>query len=52
MRSHHIVALAVVLVVGVGVKVFFFNPSQANPETPSNARMTVLQMQNDINLLR
>jgi hypothetical protein len=53
MRSHHIVAIAVVLVVGVGVKMIFFSPRvQANLETPTNARITVLRMQNDINLLR
>jgi hypothetical protein len=42
MRSHYIVAIAVILVVSVG----------AILETPTSARMTVLQMQNDINLLR
>jgi hypothetical protein len=26
MRSHHIIAVALVLVVGVGVKIFFFSP--------------------------
>ena len=53
MRSHHIVAIAVILVVGVNVKVFLFGPrAQENLETPTNARMTVLRMQNDINLLR
>ena len=52
MRSHHIVAFAVVLVVGVSVKMFFFTPRDANLETPSNAYMTVLRLQNDINLLR
>jgi hypothetical protein len=53
MCSHHIVAIAVILVVGVGVKMFFFSArAQANLETPTNARMTVIRMQNDINLLR
>jgi hypothetical protein len=56
MRSHHhIVAIAVVfLVVGVGVTMFLFSQrgAQASLETPTNARTTVLRMQNDINLLR
>jgi hypothetical protein len=53
MRSHYIVAIAVILVVSVGVKLFLFSPrAQAILETPTNARMTVLRMQNDINLLR
>jgi hypothetical protein len=45
MRSHHIVVIAVVLVVGVGVKMFFFSPrAQASLETPTNASMNALQM--------
>jgi hypothetical protein len=53
MRSHHIVAIAVVLVFGVGVKMLFFSPrAQGNLEMPTNARMTVIRMQNDTNLLR
>ena len=49
MRSDHIIAVAVVLVVGVGVKMFFFSPlAQANLETPTHASMNVLPMRNDI----
>jgi hypothetical protein len=49
MRSHHIVAFVVILVVGVGV--VFLQPARPG-ETPTNDRMTVLRLQNDINLLR
>jgi hypothetical protein len=48
MRSHHIVAIAVVLVIGVGIKVFFFGPrAEASLDTPTSASMNVLQMHND-----
>ena len=49
MRSHHIVAFAVVLVIGVGIKVFFFGPrAEASLETPTSASMNVLQMHNNV----
>jgi hypothetical protein len=48
MRSHHIIAVAVVLVVGIGVKVFFFGQTaEANREPPTHATMNVLKMHHD-----
>jgi len=48
MRSHHIIAVAVVLVVGIGVKVSFFSQTaEANREAPTNASTNVLQMNHD-----
>ena len=49
MRSHHIIAVAAVIVVGVGVKIFLFSPrAEASLEAPTNAKIEIIQMQHDI----
>jgi hypothetical protein len=49
MRSHHVIAIAAVLVLGVGVKMFFFpnRPAEAQPQGLTNARMDIFQMHLD-----
>ena len=46
MRAHHIVAVVLVLVVGVGMKWFFFSttPAEAQLEAPT---LNILQMETD-----
>ena len=47
-RSHHVIAIAVLLVAGFGVKVMFFSSQAARAEAlPSVVRMDVLQMHLD-----
>ena len=49
MRAHHVIAVIAVLVIGVGVKQFFFPATQAEADIQAagSARMNVLQMQTD-----
>lgn len=46
MRSHHIIAIATVLAVGVGVKLFFFSgpTAEANVHAVKSSSMDVSQM--------
>jgi hypothetical protein len=47
MRSHHVVAIVVVLIIGFGAKVLFFSSPAAEAEVPNNASMNILQMHLD-----
>jgi hypothetical protein len=47
MRSHHVVAIFAVLIIGFGVKVLFFSSPAAEAEVPDNASMNILQMHLD-----
>jgi hypothetical protein len=46
MRSHHLIAIMVVILVGIGVKMLFFPnpPAEAASQAPTSAGMDVLQM--------
>lgn len=50
MRVHHVIAVFVVLVIGVGAKQFLFPPKQAQADINPSANMDVVQMQKDINM--
>ena len=45
---HHVIAVAAVLVIGLGVKQYFFPPVRA--EADPHASVNVLQMQRDVNM--
>ena len=47
MRPHHVIAVFVVLVIGVGAKELLFPPKQAQADLNPSANMDVLQMQRD-----
>jgi hypothetical protein len=49
MRPHHVIAIAVVLVVGFGAKVALFSSpaAEAQLEIPTNVSTNVLQMHHD-----
>jgi hypothetical protein len=46
MRKHHVIAVVAVLLIGVGVKQFFFPPKAAEADTHAS-NMSVLQMHID-----
>ena len=52
MRTHHVIAVVAILIVGLGVKQFWFPPMQAEADMHAmpSASMNVFQMQSDINL--
>ena len=50
MRPHHVIAVFVVLVIGVGAKELLFPPKQAQADINPSANMDVLQMQREINM--
>jgi hypothetical protein len=49
MRAHHAIAVVAVMLIGFGVKLFFFSAStaDANSHAVSHASMNVLQMHID-----
>jgi hypothetical protein len=49
MRAHHAIAVVAVVLIGFGVKLFFFPTRTAEADTPAvtNASMNVLQMHID-----
>jgi len=49
MRSHHVIAIAAVLVIGFGVKTLFFpnRPAEAEPQGLTSASMDVFQVHLD-----
>jgi hypothetical protein len=51
-RTHHVLAVVAVLVIGLGAKQYFFPPmeAQANLHAVPSASMNVLQMHRDINV--
>jgi molybdenum-dependent DNA-binding transcriptional regulator ModE len=52
MRTHHVIAVLAVLVIGLGAKQFLFPPNQAGADTNafSSDSMNVLQMHGDIDM--
>jgi len=50
MRTHHVIAVVAVLIVGLGAKQFLFPPKQANADIDaiSSASVNILQMHSDI----
>jgi len=51
MRAHHhVIAVAVVLVIGLGAKQFLFPPKQAVADVVPTASGGILQMHNDIDM--
>ena len=50
MRVHHVIAVFVILVVGVGAKEFLFPPKKAQADINPSTNMDVLQMQGGINM--
>ena len=51
-RTHHVLAVVAVLVIGLGAKQYFFPPikAEANIQAVTSARISVLQMHRDINV--
>lgn len=52
MRAHHVIAVVVVLVIGIGAKEFLFPPKQAGAGPVSGASMNVLEMHRDMDMRR
>ncbi len=50
MRMRHMIVIAVVLVIGVGVKLYVFPPKQAEADPVPHVSMNVLQMHQDMNM--
>jgi molybdenum-dependent DNA-binding transcriptional regulator ModE len=50
MRTHHFIAVIVVLVIGFGAKQFLFPPKQAEADIGTIPTMNVLQMHSDIDM--
>jgi hypothetical protein len=46
MRKHHVIAVVVVLLIGLGAKQFFFPPKTAEAD-PRSGNMNILQMHID-----
>ena len=46
MRKHHVIAVVAVLIIGVGVKQFFFPPKAAEAD-PNSATLDIRQMHID-----
>ena len=44
MRVHHVIAVIVVLIIGLGAKQYLFPPKQADADVFPTATMNVLQM--------
>jgi len=47
MRFHHVIAIVAVLMIGFGVKVFFFSSPAVEAEVPKNAGMNIFQLHMD-----
>jgi molybdenum-dependent DNA-binding transcriptional regulator ModE len=50
MRTHHVIAVVAVLIVGIGAKQYVFPPKQANADVFPAVSMNVLQMHSDIDM--
>ncbi len=50
MRRRHVIVVAVLLVIGLGVKLYVFPPKQAEADPVPHVSMNVLQMHQDMNL--
>ena len=52
MRSHHVIAVVAILIIGLGVKQFLFPPKRAEADMQAipSASMNVAQMHGDIDL--
>ena len=47
MRAHHLIAVVVVLVIGLGAKLFLFPPKKAEADIRPSANMNISQMQRE-----
>lgn len=50
MRAHHVIAVIVVLIIGLGAKEYLFPPKQADADVFPTATMNVLQMDADMDM--
>jgi len=50
MRTHHVIAVVAVLIIGFGAKQYLFPPKQAEADSLPTATTNVLQLQADINM--
>jgi hypothetical protein len=50
MRTHHVIIVAAVLVIGFGAKQLFFPPMKAEANIGPSVSMNVLQMHHDTNM--
>ena len=50
MRVHHVIAVCVILVIGVGAKEFLFPPKKAQADINANANIDIGQMHRGINM--
>ena len=50
MRGHHVVAVVVVLVIGLGAMQFLFPPEQAVGSLVAGVNMDILQMERELNM--
>ena len=50
MRTHHVIAVVAVLVIGLGAKLYLFPPKQAEADAFPTATTNVLRLQTDINM--
>ena len=50
MRTHHVIAVVAVLVIGLGAKLYLFPPKQAEADAFQTATTNVLQLQTHINM--
>lgn len=49
MRTHHLIAVVAVLIVGVAAKQLFFPPGKAEADMTPHVSMNILQMHRDMN---
>jgi hypothetical protein len=47
LRAHHVIAVAAILLISFGAKMFFLSAPTAEAEMPPSASMNILQMQID-----
>ena len=50
MRTHHVIAVVAVLIIGLGAKLYLFPPKKAEADAIPTATTNVLQLQTDINM--
>ena len=50
MRTHHVIAVVVVLIIGLGAKLYLFPPKQAAADAFPTATTDVLQMHTGIDM--
>jgi molybdenum-dependent DNA-binding transcriptional regulator ModE len=52
MRAHHLMAVIIVFIIGLGAKEFLFPPIKADADVRPSAGLNVLQMQRDLDMKR